>query len=57
LVSFAERAACSIRFASLGVNRTAINTPFAFCVPSLGLPRLFFIINVIQLTCIHIKSV
>ena len=44
LVSLAARAASFIRFASPGVNRKAINTPLAFCVPILGLPARFFII-------------
>jgi hypothetical protein len=57
LVSFAARAASFIRLASPGVNRKAINTPFAFCVPILGLPACFFIINVIQLSCNECKSV
>jgi hypothetical protein len=57
LVSLAERAASLIRLASLGVKRKAINTPLAFCVPSFGLPALFFIINVIQLYCVEFKSV
>ena len=39
--------------ASMGVNRAVKNTPFAFCMPTFGLPALFFIINVTQISCIY----
>jgi IS1 family transposase len=42
----AARIASLICFASGGVNRAANCSPLAFCVPSFGLPTLFFIINV-----------
>ena len=40
------RIACLICAASGGVTLAAKRTPFAFCVPSFGLPAFFFIINV-----------
>lgn len=40
------RIAPLISFASPGVNRAAKSLPLAFCVPTFGLPTLFFIINV-----------
>ncbi len=44
-----RRAVCSICFASGGVNRAAIKTPLAFCVPIGGRPITFldFLFNII----------
>lgn len=52
LLCLACRTAWSSCFASGGVSLTATITPFAFCVPIFGLPACFFIINVIQISCI-----
>src|SRR5476651_2001234 len=37
--------------ASIGVKRAVKNTPFAFLMPILGLPAVFFIIIVAQISC------
>jgi hypothetical protein len=46
LLCRASRIAALSCLASMGVNRAAKKIPLAFCVPSLGLPAVFFIINV-----------
>ena len=43
--------------ASMGVNRVVKNTPLAFFVPIFGLPAVFFIIIVTQISCIKCISV
>jgi hypothetical protein len=46
LPALSRRIAALISIASGGVNRAANNSPLAFCMPSLGLPMRFFILNV-----------
>ena len=51
LLCCVDRIASLIRFISIGVKRAEMNFPLAFCVPSLGLPACFFIINVTRISC------
>jgi IS1 family transposase len=48
------RIASLISFASGGVTLVVKRTPLAFCVPILGLPALFFIINVYKYVALNL---
>jgi hypothetical protein len=57
LLCLACRIASLSCFASMGVNRVVKNTPLAFLMPIFGLPAVFFIIIVTQITCVKCISV
>jgi hypothetical protein len=57
LLSLACRIAPLSCFASMGLNRAAKKIPLAFWMPIFGLPAVFFIIIVSQISCVKCISV